>query len=233
MEEGHTLSFWSLLGLVSKKDFDIVSQKLANMTNLMESLVQQNNIMNQSIQVLGNQINKGFESSITVNKDAVDFICDSNNRNLSTMTDVMQNLSGNLSSDLNSINTELDSKLRLVNESLKILIGNTDSHTQKNTEYNELLNRKLENVLKSISENAEMLKSKTCEDIEEKTFVISNAISAVIKILNEQSANNSENLKNIEMLFSKLFEIVKIIWVDKMVDDLEKNTSNLNDVHGR
>ena len=218
------MSFWSLLGLVSKKDFDVMSQQISEMTILMKSLIQQNKSMNNSITLVDNHVNNAFEKTIVKNNEALTTICESDIKNSSVIIEMMKNLSETSSNNLINRNQKLDDKLAFTNDSLKALIADTDIQTKNNIMNYENANQKLDDILTSIPENAENITSITRKEMQEQIIVIANAISMAISILDDQGKNNDEKLKSIESLSSKLLETVKIIWVDNMVDNLRKVT---------
>ena len=218
------MSFWSLLGLASKKEFDIMSQKLSNMTILMESLIQQNKIMNNSITLVDDHVNNEFQKMIVKNNEAINTICESDIKNSSLIIDLMKNLSETSSNDLMGINTELDVKFTFANDSLREIIKKMDIKDKKDIVNYENANQKLDAILTSISVNTENISLNMRKEIKEQFVIAVNAISMAISILEEQGKNNEEKLKDIEMLSSKLLETVKIIWIDNMVDNLQQVT---------
>lgn len=213
------MDFWSLLGLASKKDFDEMSKKLSQMTALVEDLIQQNNIMSR---LINENINTGIENITAVYSQGVNSIYASDVENTATIIEIMKKLNETSLNDLCSIKNELGQKLAFTTDSLKALIANTDIQAKDNVMHNKNANKKLDEILNSIVENAESIKSTNSKEMEHQAIDIANAISIAINNLNEQGKNNNEKLKNIEMLSSKLLEAVKIIWVDNMVDDLKK-----------
>jgi methyl-accepting chemotaxis protein len=116
------LSFWSFIGLASKKDFDEVSQKLGDMTVILEGLVQHNNLINNSIGLVEERINNTFKETISKMNDSVTATCESNIKYAATIIDMMKNISENSSNELISTNKELNGKIDTINESLKKVV---------------------------------------------------------------------------------------------------------------
>lgn len=220
MNGGIKLSFWNFIGLANKKDFDKLSQKIVDVSEILERLTQQNSTINSSILSLEDRMNSIYESSILKVNDSVRTICELNSKSESAIIDFIKDKGEEVSNNLNDINKELDDKIIYLQDSLKLLIINADNQEKNHIEKYKCINELIEDISKSILITSEKIMSSNRELIKEQVAAITETISMTMSTIESQTKNNDDKLKSIEMLSSKLLEVTKIIWVDNMVENL-------------
>lgn len=193
--------------MASKKDIDELSRKLKDMTAVLESIEKQSN--------------------------AVITVCEMEAEHSLAIIDMLKNSRESTSNEISGLKRELIGEFTYTNDLLKALIDNSNIHVQSCIINYDIANQKLDAILKSILEASENVIQRNNIETKEHIATITESISTIVNAFDEQGKYNDMRLKQIETLSAKLFEAVKIIWLNNLVEDLNIINTNIGGENGK
>ncbi|TCT12837.1 hypothetical protein EDC18_1118 [Natranaerovirga pectinivora] len=143
------MGFWSFIGLASKKDYDEVTQKLNDMTLMLDQLTKENQKIYKAFDLVNEQITNEGHRMIENTNDHMNTICERNNKETQAIIEIIHNIENDFSNN----NEDIKRRMTLNTKEIKNLYN--DVNDKLNTNENQL--KKVEDLSTKLLETMKII----------------------------------------------------------------------------